>query len=137
MAAKPANALNISGAAGLVGFDGTASFPTTALTQYNVLVGGANSETVANVAPSTAGQIFTSAGASANPTWTTTTYPGSNAINTIMYASAANTLSSIAAVDNGVLITSASGVPSFLADGTTGQVLTATTGAPPAWAAAS
>ena len=36
-------------------------------------------------------------------------------------------------VNNGVLITSSSGIPSLLANGTTGQVLTATTGSPPSW----
>jgi hypothetical protein len=136
MAATPANALDVTGAAGLVGFNGTATFNTTALTQYNVLIGGANAETVANVAPSTAGQLFTSAGASAQPTWTTSTYPGTNAVNTLLYASSANVMGALATGNNGVLITSASGVPSILADGTTGQVLTATTGSPPTWAAA-
>lgn len=68
---------------------------------------------------------------------TTSTYPNTNAINTLLYASAANVMSALATGNNGVLITSASGVPSWLADGTTGQVLTATTGSPPTWAAAS
>jgi hypothetical protein len=68
-----------------------------------------------------------------NNTYTTTTYPATNAINTIMYASSANVLGSIAAANNGTLITSATGVPSWLANGTTGQVLTATTGSPPSW----
>jgi len=35
--------------------------------------------------------------------------------------------------NNGVLITSGAGVPSFLANGTTGQVLIATTGSTPSW----
>jgi hypothetical protein len=42
-------------------------------------------------------------------------------------------MAALATANNGVLITSASGVPSILADGTTGQVLTATTGSPPSW----
>lgn len=42
----------------------------------------------------------------------------------------------IASVNNGVMITSSTGVPSFLANGTTGQVLTATTGSPASWQAA-
>lgn len=41
----------------------------------------------------------------------------------------------VASGNNGVLISSALGVPSFLANGTTGQVLTATTGSPPSWGA--
>jgi hypothetical protein len=44
-------------------------------------------------------------------------------------------VSGLATANNGVLITSATGVPSLLAAGTTGQILTATTGSPATWAA--
>ncbi len=60
----------------------------------------------------TANQILMS-GASTTPAWSTTTYPATNAINTIMYASSANVLGSIAAANSSVMITSAGGVPSF------------------------
>lgn len=60
----------------------------------------------------TAGQMLQS-GASAAPTWSTTTYPATNAINTIMYASAANVLGSISAANSSVLVTSSGGVPSL------------------------
>jgi hypothetical protein len=63
-------------------------------------------------AAGTSGQLFQSAGTSA-PGWTTSTYPSTNAINTIMYASSANVLSSIAAANSSVLSTSSGGVPSF------------------------
>jgi hypothetical protein len=68
---------------------------------------------------------------------TTSTYPNTNAVSTLLYASSANVMAALATANNGTLITSASGVPSWLANGTTGQVLTATTGSPPSWAAAS
>lgn len=84
----------------------------------------------------TAKQLLLS-GNAATPSWSTSTYPSTNAINTLLYASAANTMSALSTGNNGVLITSATGVPSWLAAGTTGQVLTATTGSPPTWAAAS
>lgn len=64
----------------------------------------------------TAGQILQS-GASTAPSWSTTTYPATNAINTMMYASAANILSSIAAANNALLNTSSSGVPSMVVPG--------------------
>ncbi len=80
----------------------------------------------------TAGRIIRS-GASAAPSWSTSTYPATNAVNTLLYASSANVMSALATGNNGVLITSATGVPSLLAPGTTGQVLTATTGSPPSW----
>lgn len=60
----------------------------------------------------TAGQIPLS-GASSAPSWSTSTYPGTNAINTLLYASAANVMSALATANNGTLITSAGGVPSI------------------------
>lgn len=81
----------------------------------------------------TAGQLLTS-GSSAAPAWTTSTYPATNAVNTLLYASSANTMAALATANDGVLITSNTGVPSWLANsGTAGFVLTANTGAPPSW----
>lgn len=60
----------------------------------------------------TAGQIIRS-GASAAPTWSTTTYPATNALNTIMFASSANVLGVITPANSSILITSAGGVPSW------------------------
>ena len=129
----------------------TVTFPTSGtllagtVTQYDVLVGGASSA-VASVGPGSAGQVLQSGGNAANPTYstatypatasgtgtilradgtnwvaTTTTYPNTNAVNTIMYATSANVLGSITAVIDGVLISDhAAGVPSWLANGTAG-----------------
>ena len=52
----------------------TGQLGVQALTQYNLMIGGA-SNAVAFIAPSTAGQVLQSAGASANPTYSTATYP--------------------------------------------------------------
>lgn len=101
----------------------------------------------------TAGQILIS-GASTTPSWlaaggggtlvrsagtawaaSTTTLANSFGVSQLVYAATANNLSGLTTANNGTLITSATGVPSWLANGTTGQVLTATTGAPPSWAA--
>lgn len=60
----------------------------------------------------TAQQLLMS-GASTTPQWSTTTYPLTNAINTIMYASSANVLGVITPVNSAVLISSAGGVPSM------------------------
>lgn len=85
----------------------------------------------------TAHQLLLS-GASASPLWSTTTYPTTNAINTLLYASSANVMGALATLNNGVLTTSNTGVPAWLANsGTPGFVLTANTGAPPSWQAAS
>jgi hypothetical protein len=140
---------------------GVATIPaaiTGTTTQYDVIV-GTGTNTVGSVGPGSAGQVLQSGGAAANPAYstatypsvgtstgsllradgtnwsaTTSTYPTTNAVSTLLYASAANVMNALATGNNGVLITSATGVPSILADGTTGQVLTATTGSPPAWA---
>ncbi len=66
--------------------------------------------------PGTTGNIFQS-NASAAPSWSTTTYPSTNAINTLLYASAANVMSALATGNNGSLITSNTGVPSILSPG--------------------
>lgn len=128
----------------------TTTWPATS-TANQILYSSANN-TVAGLATADSGVLVTSSSgvpsilaagtagallqAGTTNAWTTTTYPSTNAVNTLLYASSANVMGALATADNGVLITSASGVPSWLADGTTGQVLTATTGSPPAWGAA-
>jgi hypothetical protein len=60
----------------------------------------------------TAGQLLQS-GSSAAPSWSTSTYPATNAANTLLYASSANVMAALATANNGVLVTSAGGVPSI------------------------
>ena len=60
----------------------------------------------------TAGQLLRS-GSSAAPTWSTLTFPATAAVSTILYASATNVISALATANSGVLITSATGVPSI------------------------
>lgn len=106
-------------------------------TQYDVLVGGA-ANTIVSVGPGSAGQIFQSQGNATNPAYstatypavgtstgsllradgtnwsaTTSTYPTSNAVSTLLYASSANVMSALATANNGVLITSGAGIPSI------------------------
>ncbi len=78
----------------------------------------------------TAQQMLMS-GASTTPQWSTTTYPLTNAINTIMYASSANVLGSIAAANSSVMVTSSTGVPSMSGAMTNGQLIIGSTGATP------
>jgi hypothetical protein len=59
-----------------------------------------------------AGQLLSS-GSSAAPVWTTSTYPLTNAINTLLYASAANTMAALPTANSSVLSTNGTGVPSF------------------------
>ncbi|HPT20979.1 MAG TPA: hypothetical protein PLR88_03445, partial [Bacteroidales bacterium] len=105
---------NING----VAFDGTSDITISAAT--NIIggtLGAIPYQTAPNVtgvlaATSTANRVLLS-GASAAPSWSTTTYPVSTTINQLLYSSAANTVSGIATASNGVLTTDASGVPSI------------------------
>ena len=72
MATTPANSTNTK-TTGQVSFSGTA-FSGSTLTQYSALVGGA-SNAITSVGPGTAGQVLQSGGASANPSYSTATYP--------------------------------------------------------------
>jgi hypothetical protein len=102
------------------------------LTNHGILIAQNMGAFVASAA-GTAGQIFQSGGAAADPLYSTATYPSTTTINQILYSSANNTVAAITAGNFGVLISDATGVPSWLANGTTGQMLTATTGGTPSW----
>lgn len=105
---------------GVLSGNGTA-ISGSAVTQYDVLVGGA-SNAISSVGPGSAGQVLQSAGNAANPAYSTATYPSTTSINQILYSSAANTVSGLTATANGALITGAAGIPSIAAL-TDGQVI--------------
>jgi len=69
----PANALDTT-SAGLVRFDGTNAFSGVTTTNHDVLIGAA-SNGITSVGPGSAGQVLQSGGASADPTYSTATYP--------------------------------------------------------------
>lgn len=69
MAATPGNSINQnSTSSGLYNWDGTATTSTTAMAQYNVVV-GASTNTIQNEAPGTAGNALISNGATSYPTF--------------------------------------------------------------------
>lgn len=76
MPATPGNSLDIT-AAGLVKFDGTATFSGVTTTQFDVLVGAA-SNGITSVGPGSAGQVLQSGGNAANPAYSTPTYPSAS-----------------------------------------------------------
>jgi hypothetical protein len=138
--------VTISG--GSTGLTTTASAATMDLTGTLKLAnGGTNASLTANnggifYSTATAGAILAGtatadqvllSGSSTTPAWSTATYPATTTINQLLYSSANNVIGGITAGDYGVLISSSSGVPSWLANGTTGQVLTATTSGTPSW----
>ncbi len=132
-----ANSINES-TTGICGFTGTA-FTATAATNHALIVGGSTSSTLSNVGPTaTAGQVLQSAGSSADPAFstatfpatatgtgtllradgtnwaaTTSTYPNTNAASTLLYASSTNVMAALPTANNSALVTDASGVPSL------------------------
>lgn len=70
----PCNSLDIS-QSGLVKFDGSSTFTGVTLTNHSTLV-GSTSNNITSIGPSaTAGQIYQSGGVSADPSFSTATYP--------------------------------------------------------------
>lgn len=68
---------------------------------------------------------------------TTSTYPNTNAVSTLLYASSANVMAALATANNGTLVTSNTGVPSILAGpGTTGNILQSNAAAAPSFSTA-
>lgn len=89
---------------------------------------------VGSAGPGSTGQVLQSNGSSADPSYSTATYPSTTTINQLLYSSANNIVGGISTAANGVLVTNNSSVPSVLANsGTASFVLTANSGAPPSW----
>lgn len=151
-----------SGSITTSGAGSTLTTQLTGLTNHAILV-GAGTTTITKVGPSaTSGQVLQSAGAAADPAFstatypstatgtgtilradgtnwaaTTSTYPNTNAINTLLYASSANVMSALATANNGTLVTSNAGAPSILAGpGTTGNILQSNAAAAPSFSTA-
>lgn len=122
MPSTESNALNAA-TTGIVGNTGT-SFTGTAVTNHAVIVGGSTSSTLTNVGPTaTSGQVLQSAGSSADPAFSTATYPVSTTINQILYSSSANVVAGLSTVNSAVLSTTSGGVPQLLSMAADGDLL--------------
>lgn len=105
-------------------------------TAHGVLIGEGTSSIVAT-ATGSAGQLLTSGGASADPTWTTATFPSTVTAGSLLVGTASNVVGSIADVATGQLLASGGvGVvpaytasPSVTGSLTAGTTITATLGA--------
>lgn len=121
----------------LVGNGGTGA---TSFTAYAVVCGGITStgalQNVSGVG--SVGQVLTSNGAAALPSWQAVSGGGTvspGLINQLAYySSAGNTVSGLTTASGGVLVTNNAGAPSILpGSATTGTVLQAVSGGAPAW----
>lgn len=79
---------------------------------------------------STANQILLSRN-SASPVWSTTTYPSTNAVSTLLYASSANVMAALPTANSATLVTGSTGVPTMSGTMTNGQTILGSTGATP------
>lgn len=120
-----------SGSITTSGAGSTLTTQLTGLTNHAVLV-GAGTSTITKVGPTaTAGQVLQSAGAAADPAFSTATYPSTTTISQILYSSAANVVSGLATANSAVLVTNSTGVPVWSSTMTNGQLIIGSTGATP------
>lgn len=104
-------------------------------TAHGVLIGEGTSSIAATAAGS-AGQVLTSGGASADPAWTTATFPSTATAGALIAATATNVIGQIADVATGQALMSGgvgvipaySGSPSFSGSVTAATTITATLG---------
>lgn len=138
-ATPSANNLNVigTGSTTTTGSGSTLTASLTGLTNHSVLV-GAGTATITKVGPSTnSGQVLQSGGLSADPVFSTATYPSTTSVNQLLYSSSNNIVSQIATDVNGLLVTSSAGVPSILAGpAATGKVLQSNAAAAPSFSTA-
>jgi hypothetical protein len=115
---SPSNAL-LQGVSLTMGWNGQAAVPRggtglASTTPFGLIAGGATSTgNFQNVGTGAGGTILQGNGTGALPSFSTATYPATTTINQILFSSANNTISGLATTNNGVLITSAGGVPSI------------------------
>ena len=120
-----------SGSITTVGSGSTLTTQLTGLTNHAVLV-GAGTSTITKVGPTaTAGQVLQSAGAAADPAFSTATYPSTTTVSQILYSSATNVVSGLATANSASLVTTSAGVPVWSSTMTNGQVIIGSTGATP------
>jgi len=81
-------------------------------TNHGLLVGAGQTSAFTALAVGSTGQVLMGA-TGADPVFSAATYPSTTTINRILFSSANNTVSEIATVNNAVLTTDSSGVPSF------------------------
>jgi hypothetical protein len=77
---------------------------------------GISATSMLSAAGATAGQLLRTAGAGADPSWTTAVYPDTTTANWILYSDIDDRVTGLATQNHRLLMTDGSGVPSFGAD---------------------
>lgn len=121
-----------AGSVTTVGGTNTLTAQLTGLTNHAVLV-GAGTTTITKVGPTaTALQVLQSAGSSADPVFSTATYPATTTVSQILYSSSTNVVGGLATANQGVLTTGTSGIPVITSIATNGQLIIGSTAGAPA-----
>ena len=115
-----------------IGLGSTLTVQLTGLNNHAVLL-GAGTSTITSLGPTaTVGQVLQSAGPSADPAFSTATYPLTTTVNQLLYSSATDTVTGLATANRAVLTTNATGVPALTALATDGQLIIGSTAGAPA-----
>lgn len=119
-----------TGSITIVGSGSTLTTQLTGITNHAIQIGAGTATLTQLAATATTGQILQN-NASADPTWSTATYPSTVALNAILYGSALNVVSGLAPVNRAVLASTSGGLPSWKAM-TDGQLIIGSSAAQPA-----
>lgn len=119
-----------TGSITIVGSGSTLTTELTGLTNHAIQI-GAGTATLTQLGAGTTGQVLQT-NTTADPTWSTATYPSTTTANQILYSSATNTVSGLATANKAVLTTGATGTPVLTALATDGQLIIGSTAGVPA-----
>ena len=92
---------------------GTTTLNATAIASGTLTLPAITATVVAAATSATAGQVLQATTTAGSPAWSTATYPLTTTANQILYSNATNTVTGLTTANNGVLVTSAGGVPSI------------------------
>lgn len=120
-----------TGSITVAGSANTETVQLTGLTNHNILL-GAGTATVGLVAPTANTGAVLQNNASADPTYSTATYPSTTTVSQILYSSATNVVSGLATANRAVLTTGTTGIPVLTALATDGQLIIGSTAGAPA-----
>lgn len=119
-----------TGSITIAGSGSTLTTQLTGLTNHAIQI-GAGTATLTQLGPGTTGQILQT-NTTADPTWSTATYPSTTTINQLLYSSSNNTVGGLSTANNGVLTTGTSGTPVITALSADGQVIIGSSAGAPA-----
>lgn len=120
-----------TGSITIAGAGSTLTTQLTGLTNHAIQIGAGTATLTQLSATATTGQVLQN-NASADPSWSTATYPSTTTVSQILYSSSTNVVAGLATANQGVLTTGATGIPVITALATNGQLIIGSTAGVPA-----